>query len=131
MCPTDDTEQYYVELTNVCLYVPLAQLSQNVYNEINALYSSNPKEPQEVTVHFRKQEVKLISIPKGKSEFVTESLFPDSDLPCKLIVCFIPTKNKKGDYHLNPVTFDIFFFTVSIFLLRLHLKYIHTWRRKI
>jgi hypothetical protein len=103
MSEKEDTEQYYVDLSNVCLYVPLAQLSQNVYNEINALYSSNPKEPQEVSIHFRKQEVKLISIPKGKSEFVTETLFPDSDLPCKIIVCFIPTKNKKGDYHLNPV----------------------------
>jgi hypothetical protein len=109
MCPKTDPEQYYVELSNVCLYVPLAQLSQNVYNEINALYSSNPKEPNEVTIHFRKQEIKVVSIPKGKSEFVTESLFPDSDLPCKLIVCFIPTENKKGKYHLNPVKLmDIF-----------------------
>jgi hypothetical protein len=103
MSEKGDNEQYYVELSNVCLYVPLAQLSQSVYNEINSMFSSNSKEPQEVSIHFRKQEIKIISVPKGKSEFVTETLFPDSDLPCKMIVCFIPTLNKKGDYHLNPV----------------------------
>jgi hypothetical protein len=29
----------------------------------------------------------------------------DSDLPCKIVLCFVKAKDKNGDYHTNP--FDL------------------------
>jgi hypothetical protein len=105
MCTEGDTEQYKIELSNICLYIPVAQLSSSVFSEINALLS-NPKEPKSVTIHFRKLEIKEVPVPRSKKEFLTDSLFPDSDLPCKIIVCFVESDAKVGDYHKNPFAFQ-------------------------
>jgi hypothetical protein len=102
--PDEDNEKYKFELSNVCLYVPVAQLSQSVYSEINSILV-NPKEQRDITIHYRKLEVKTVSLPTDKQEFYTQSLFHDADLPCKIVVCFVEGKAKVGDYHKNPFDF--------------------------
>jgi hypothetical protein len=104
MCDAADTEKYKINLSNICLYIPVAQLSSSVFSEINTLLA-NPKEPKSVTIHYRKLEVKEVTIPRNKNDFLTDSLFPDSDLPCKIIVCFVEADAKIGDYHKNPYEF--------------------------
>jgi hypothetical protein len=65
----------------------------------------NPKEQRDISIHYRKLEVKTVSLPTDKQEFYTQSLFHDADLPCKIVVCFVEAKAKVGDYHKNPFDF--------------------------
>jgi hypothetical protein len=92
---SNDTENYKLKILNICLYVPVAQLSQPVFNEIEAILSRK-EEPNAIALHHRRVEVRPISIIKNKIEFYSDSLFPESDLPCRIVLCFIETDAKNG-----------------------------------
>jgi hypothetical protein len=96
-----DTEKYKILIEKIALYVPVAQLSQTVFNELSTIRTSKP-----VAIHFRRLEVRPVTIHKDKSELYTESLFPDSDLPCRIILAFVDSKSKNGDYFKNPFNFQ-------------------------
>ena len=70
LCPTTDTEKYRINLIEFNLYIPVAELSQNVYQEFNALLTK-PRESKAgaVNIHYRRSEVRPISIPKNAQEF--------------------------------------------------------------
>ena len=91
-----DTEKYKLKFLNICLYVPVAQLSQTVFNEISSVLSRK-EEPNEIALHHRRIEVRPITIVKNKIEFYSDSLFPESDLPCRIVLCFIETDAKNGE----------------------------------
>jgi hypothetical protein len=80
--------------------VPVAQLSMQVYNEFSSLYSKEP-----IAIHYRRIQILYCPVAKDKEETWSESLFSDSDLPCRIIVGFVVTKNKNGSYHTNPFEF--------------------------
>jgi hypothetical protein len=71
-----------------------------VYNEFSALYSKEP-----IAIHYRRIQILYCPVAKDKEEFWSESLFSDSDLPCRIIVCFVSSKSKNGSYHTNPFEF--------------------------
>ena len=98
MVPEDDTEKYKVKIRSIVLYIPVAQLSSSVFNEINTILARK-NDPKAFSIHFRKIEIRPISIPKGKIEFYTDTLFPDASLPCRIVVCIIATDAKIGTYH--------------------------------
>lgn len=54
MCPSADTEQYKIIITNMVLYVPIAQLQAPLFNELSILQSKN--EP--CVLHYRRIEVR-------------------------------------------------------------------------
>ena len=70
LCPSTDTEKYRINLIEFNLYIPVAELSQNVYQEFNALLTK-PRESKAgaVNIHYRRSEVRPISIPKNAQEF--------------------------------------------------------------
>ena len=84
--------------------MPVAQLSSQVFQEINSILVRK-NEPKAVGIHYRRVEVRPISLPRNKEEYNSDGLFTDSDLPCKIVICFVQTKNKVGDYNTNP--FDL------------------------
>jgi hypothetical protein len=100
MCPETDKEKYKVRINHILLYVPVAQLSMQVYNEFSAIYSKEP-----IAIHYRRIQILYCPVSKDKEEYWSESLFSDSDLPCRVIVCFVETKSKNGTYHSNPFEF--------------------------
>jgi hypothetical protein len=100
MCDKTDPEKYKVRINHIILYVPVAQLSMNVYNEFSALYSKEP-----IAIHYRRIQILYCPVSKDKEEYWSESLFSDSDLPCRIIVGFVVTNNKNGNYHSNPFDF--------------------------
>jgi hypothetical protein len=100
MCPEDDKEKYKVRINHILLYVPVAQLSMQVYNEFSALYTNEP-----IAIHYRRIHILYCPVAKDKEEYWSESLFSDSDLPCRIIVCFVVTNSKNGNYHSNPFEF--------------------------
>jgi hypothetical protein len=104
MSIADDAEQYRIKLLNIALFVPVAQLSSQVYQEINTLMTRK-NEPKSIGIHYRRIEVRPISLPRNKEEYNSDGLFTDSDLPCKIVICFVQTKSKVGDYHTNPFDF--------------------------
>ena len=99
-----DNEKYRIKIQNISLLVPVAQLSSQVFQEINSILVRK-NEPKAVGIHYRRVEVRPISLPRNKEEYNSDGLFTDSDLPCKIVICFVQTKNKIGDYHTNP--FDL------------------------
>jgi hypothetical protein len=104
MCPDDDPENYQLKIENIALFIPVAQLSAPVFQEINSLMTRK-NDPQTIAIHYRRIEVRPFSLGVNKIEFNSDTLFTDSDLPCKIVLCFVKAKDKNGDYHTNP--FDL------------------------
>ena len=94
-----DNEQYKLKLLGCFLYVPIAQLSAPTFSEIERVLTS-----KNVAIHYRKIEIRSLSLAKGKEEYNSENLF-SSDVPCRIVICFIEGKNKSGSYDLNPFDF--------------------------
>jgi hypothetical protein len=68
----DDTK-YKVKLLNIMLYIPVAQISATVYDELFFAWSNN-KEP--ISFDYRRVDIKNVPIEKGLLEFYSESLYP-------------------------------------------------------
>ena len=94
-----DSENYKVKLLSCFLYVPVAQLSSLTFSEIERVLVA-----KSVAIHYRRIEIRQLSLSAGKEEYNSENLFP-SDLPCRIVICFIESKNKTGDQKLNPFDF--------------------------
>ncbi len=104
MSSDGDTEKYKFQIKNIALFVPVAQLSMPVYQEINSILARK-NEPKAIVIHYRRIEVRPISITKDKVDFYSDSLFPDSDLPCRIVLCFVDSISKNGSYSTNPFDF--------------------------
>ena len=91
----DDSTDYKLKILNLCLYIPVATLSLQVFNEIESILSRK-ESPNEIAIHHRRIEIRPVSILKNKIEFYSESLFPESDLPCRIVLCFVETDAKNG-----------------------------------
>jgi hypothetical protein len=57
MSQEGDDEQYKVKILNLCLHVPVAQMSQQVFDEISSVLSRK-EEPNEIAIHFRRIEIR-------------------------------------------------------------------------
>jgi len=95
-----DTEDYQLELLHCNLFVPIAQLSTALFSEIGSTFAH-----RSISLHFRRVEVRQISLPREKEEYCSDILFTD-DMPCRIVVCFIPSKNKTGEQTSNPFDFQ-------------------------
>ena len=94
-----DAEAYQVKLLSCFLYVPVAQLSSTAFSEIERVLTS-----KSVAIHYRKIEIRNLNLTAGKEEYNSDNLFT-TDCPCRVIVCFIQSKNKTGSFDLNPFDF--------------------------
>ena len=94
-----DTEAYQVKLLSCFLYVPVAQLSSTAFSEIERVLTS-----KSVAIHYRKIEIRNLNLVAGKEEYNSDNLFT-TDCPCRIIICFIESKNKTGSFDLNPFDF--------------------------
>ena len=99
MKDSTDTEKYKVKLLSCFLYMPVAQLSSTTFSEIERVLTS-----KSVAIHYRKIEIRNVSLVAGKEEYNSENLF-SSDCPCRIVICFIESKNKTGSPNLNPFDF--------------------------
>ena len=68
--PETDTAKYRIRVLDIAIYVPIAQLSQSVFAEYNSLLT-RPKDNKAgaVNLHFRRSEVRPVSIPVNAQEF--------------------------------------------------------------
>jgi hypothetical protein len=106
MCPKEDkNEKYKIKILNIALFVPVAQLSASVFSEINSILTRKTL-PKVITIHYRRIEVRPITVPKSKVHFYSDSIFTDADLPCRIVVCFVDGQAKNGTYDTNPFDFQ-------------------------
>ena len=101
----DDAEKYKLKILNIALYVPVAQLSAPVFQEINTILTRK-NEPKAIGIHYRRLEVRPYSLPRNKIEYNSDGLFSDEEMPCRIVIGFVLTKSKVGDRHLNPFDFQ-------------------------
>lgn len=104
--PTD-AEKYQVKILNANLYVPVAQLSISVYTELSNFMARvvDGTFRNDVAIHYRRLEIRPVAIPNGNRDYYTKSLLSDSDTPCKVVICFVESSSKAGNYHKNPFEF--------------------------
>lgn len=106
-CASTDTEKYKIKILSADLYVPVAQLSISVYNELSTYMARTADGTfrNDVAIHYRRLEIRPVAIPNGNRDYYTKSLLSDSDNPCKIVLCFVESKAKAGSYHSNPFEF--------------------------
>jgi len=75
-----DTENYKLKFLECNLFVPIAQVTLPVFNQISSLFAE-----KSVEIHYRKTDIREISLPKNKVEYFSDNLFSD-DVPCRIII---------------------------------------------
>lgn len=75
-----DAEQYSFKISDINIYVPVAQLSDSVFRQLSSIFTE-----KSVSIHFRKTEILEVSLPKSKVEYFSDNIFT-ADVPCKVIV---------------------------------------------
>jgi hypothetical protein len=78
----NDTEKYKLQLLNISLYVPVAQMASATFSELNTIMTRK-NEPKAIGIHYRRLEVRQISLPRNKVEYNSDGLFNDSEMPCR------------------------------------------------
>jgi len=103
-CEESDNGSYNFEIVKAALYVPVAQLTLSVYNELSSIMSQK-HDPKPVSIHFRRIELRVISLPHSKQDYYSSPMFAESDLPCKIILMFVESDAFLGNHHKNPFEF--------------------------
>ena len=75
------------------------QVNAPVYTELSTILSH-----KSASLHFRKTEIRLLSVPKDKLEYNSDLLYPD-DSPCRITFAFVDEKAREGSYSKNPFEF--------------------------
>jgi len=94
-----DNENYKIKILDCNIYVTIAQLAAPTFGELSHLLTE-----KSVPLHFRKIEIRSLSLNSGKEEYNSDNLFPD-EVPCRIVVCFVLSNNKIGTYDTNPFEF--------------------------
>lgn len=102
-CPSTDNEAYQYKITHAAMYVPVAQLSLSVYNELSNIMAKTAE--GSVAIHYRRLEVRPCLLSKGNQDHYFKPLLSDGECPCKVVICFVESDAKSGSYHKNPFEF--------------------------
>jgi hypothetical protein len=70
MRESSDTENYKLVISDINLYCPVAQLSQSTFHELNTLFAT-----KNVALHYRKSEIRILSLTRSKQEYFSDNLF--------------------------------------------------------
>jgi len=76
-----DTEQYKIKIENITLLMPIAQLTQGVFNEYNSILTRQI-DNKPVGISYRKVEIRPLTLPRNSENFYSELLFSD-DMPLR------------------------------------------------
>lgn len=100
----DDNTKYKLKLVEIQLFVPIAQLSERVFNEINLLRTKTT-DNKPIGLQYRRLDVRPIIIPQHAQDFWSDLLLRD-DVPARVVLVFVETEAKDGDMTLNPFNFQ-------------------------
>ncbi len=94
------TDDYKITIKTASLFCPVASLSSDTFRKLEKHLSSN-----DASLYYTRVQVTNRAIPANSKTFISENLFPGTQLPCKLILGFIPTTTFLGDVEKNPYNF--------------------------
>ncbi len=94
------TDDYTINLKNISLLCPVATLSSDTFRKLQKHLASH-----DATLYYTRVQVTNRAIPAHSKTFVSDNLFPGTQLPCKLVLGFIPTTTYLGDINKNPFNF--------------------------
>jgi len=80
---TTDKEQYKIKIENIVLLMPIAQLTQGVFNEYNSILTRQI-DNKPVGISYRKVEIRPLTLPRNSENFYSELLFSD-DMPLRCL----------------------------------------------
>lgn len=95
-----DTEDYKLKLLHIALYVPIAQLSQDVALEIDSILTKS----KPVVIQHRSTEIIPLTISKNLQTFHSELLFTE-EVPARIVLVVVDQKSKQGTQTSNPFAF--------------------------
>lgn len=103
-----DSENYKIKISAINLFVPVAVIKNSIFAELNSILSkkdsTNP-EDNAMSYHFRRIELKTFTILATTNDYQSDTICPDGNLPARLVIAFVNSKAKIGDYSLNPFYF--------------------------
>ncbi len=94
------TDNYKINLTSISILCPVATLSTETFRKLEKHLTSH-----DASLYFTRTQVTNRSIPAHSKTFISDNLFPGTQLPCKLIFAFLPTTTYLGDINKNPFNF--------------------------
>lgn len=80
MKDTTDLEKYKLKFLELNLYIPVAQLTASVYNQLSSILTT-----KKLSIHYRRTEIREVSLVRNKVEYYSDNLFSD-DIPCRVVV---------------------------------------------
>ncbi len=94
------TDDFKITIKNACLMCPVASLSSETFRKLEKHLSSH-----DASLYYTRVQVTNRAIPANSKTFISDNLFPGTQLPCKLILGFIPTTTFLGNIETNPFNF--------------------------
>jgi len=95
-----DATQYKAILTNCCLYVKIATMSEPLFRDFSTRFQR-----EDIKYHYRKIVVKPMTVGPNSQQFISNNLFPDSETPLKIHFVLVQTSALQGGYYSNPYGF--------------------------
>lgn len=95
MKESTDNEMYKVKVLNISLLMPIAQLSQGVYDTYNRMLTKQI-DNKPVGVSYRRIEIRPINIPRNTENFFSELLFRDISFPSFFVLPMSSGRDEVG-----------------------------------
>jgi hypothetical protein len=89
-----------VNILKIDIYVKVAGLQEPVWNEFQHRMTK-----EAIKYFVRKQDVKVVHLPKEMEKWTTERLFPDNQIPSKVFFALVETNAFSGNKNKNPYAF--------------------------
>ena len=96
-----DTGKYKITITDAKLSLPVATISSQMFINIE-----RSLEKQSAMYYLTKVQISQRCIPAKSRNYVSETLFPTTQIPSRLIIALLPTSTLMGDKHKNPFNFQ-------------------------
>ena len=96
----NDTEQYKVQILNISLYVPVGVMSLKMTQELMSKWAHT-----EIQYFYERLDVKVLSMPSNKQEYLSDALFSESEHPSRVYIMLVETASYLGSYTTSPFHF--------------------------
>jgi hypothetical protein len=97
---TQPKKKYKVFLKNVHLFVTVGVMREKIYKDIKL-----KQEHQPLHYHYRKQQVRVKTIPIQTIEYESETMYSGGQVPCRITVGVVELGAYQGDPNQDPYMF--------------------------
>jgi len=95
-----DNDNYKAVISDITLYVPVAHMQMAMLNELNLKWPTEP-----IKYHSRRLVVHALGIHRNKMDFITSTLFVESENPVRVFLMIVEASALNGMQTKNPFSF--------------------------